>query len=86
MSAGREVGPAHRCRPAASRDGVDRLIWSGCCIRRGAWRPEGRQLTWGEAGKSIALFLLTAAACVGVGALGAWPALVGAAGNGMELI
>lgn len=55
-------------------------------IRRGAWRPEGRQLTWGEAGKSIALFLLTAAACVGVGALGAWPALVGAAGNGMELI
>ncbi|HEV7354219.1 MAG TPA: site-2 protease family protein [Brevundimonas sp.] len=55
-------------------------------IRRGAWRPEGRQLTWGEAGKSVALFLLTAAACVGVGALGAWPALVGAAGNGMELI
>lgn len=55
-------------------------------IRRGAWRPEGRRLTWGEAGKSIALFLLTAAACVGVGALGAWPALVGAAGNGMELI
>lgn len=55
-------------------------------IRRGAWRPEGRRLTWGEAGKSVALFLLTAAACVGVGALGAWPALMGGAGNGMELI
>lgn len=55
-------------------------------IRRGSWRPEGRRLTWGEAGKSVALFLLTAAACVGVGALGAWPALMGGAGNGMELI
>ncbi|MCZ8087353.1 MAG: site-2 protease family protein [Brevundimonas sp.] len=47
-------------------------------IRRGSWRPEGRRLTWGEAGKSVALFLLTAAACVGVGALGAGQALMGA--------
>lgn len=36
-------------------------------LRRGAWRPEGRQLTWGEAAKSTGLFLLTAFACVGVG-------------------
>ena len=35
-------------------------------LRRGAWRPEGRQLTWAEAGKSTGLFLVTAAACVGV--------------------
>lgn len=35
-------------------------------LRRGAWRPDGRQLTWGEAGRSVGLFLLTAAACVGV--------------------
>ncbi|RZJ97213.1 MAG: peptidase M50, partial [Brevundimonas sp.] len=36
-------------------------------LRRGAWRPEGRQLTWGESAKSVGLFLLTAMACVGVG-------------------
>jgi Zn-dependent protease len=36
-------------------------------LRRGAWRPEGRRLTWGEAGGSAGLFLLTAAACVAVG-------------------
>lgn len=36
-------------------------------LRRGAWRPEGRQLTWGEAAKSTGLFLLTAFTCVGVG-------------------
>lgn len=35
-------------------------------LRRGAWRPEGRRLSWGEAGKSVGLFVLTAAACVGV--------------------
>ena len=35
-------------------------------LRRGAWRPEGRTLTWGEAGKSVGLFLVTAAACVAV--------------------
>lgn len=36
-------------------------------LRRGAWRPGGRRLTWGEAGKSTGLFLLTALACAGVG-------------------
>lgn len=35
-------------------------------LRRGAWRPEGRQLTGGESAKSVGLFLLTTAACVGV--------------------
>jgi Zn-dependent protease len=36
-------------------------------LRRGAWRPEGRQLTWKEAGQSVGLFGLTALACAGVG-------------------
>jgi len=35
-------------------------------LRRGAWRPYGRPLSWGEAGKSTGLYLLTAAACAGV--------------------
>lgn len=34
-------------------------------LRRGAWRPGERTLSWGEAGKSLALFLLTAALCGG---------------------
>jgi Zn-dependent protease len=55
-------------------------------IRRGSWRPEGRRLTWSEAGKSVALFLLTAAACLGVGALGVWSALLDAGAPGMEFI
>ena len=42
-------------------------------LRRGAWRPDGRQLTWGEAGKSVGLFALTAAACVGVGLTAVMP-------------
>lgn len=36
-------------------------------LRRGAWRPYGRPLTWGEAGLSAVLFLVTTAACVAVG-------------------
>lgn len=35
-------------------------------LRRGAWRPEGRQLTGSEAVRSVGLFLLTVAACAGV--------------------
>lgn len=33
-------------------------------LRRGAWRPGERTLTWPEAGRSLALFLLTAALCL----------------------
>lgn len=36
-------------------------------LKRGSWRPEGRQLSWSEAAKSTGLFLLTALACVAVG-------------------
>lgn len=42
-------------------------------LRRGAWRPEGRPLTGREAGQSVGLFLLAAAACVGVGVAALMP-------------
>ena len=35
-------------------------------LRRGAWRPDGRELTWGEAARSVGLFLIVAAACAGI--------------------
>ncbi|WP_298163654.1 site-2 protease family protein [Brevundimonas sp.] len=38
-------------------------------LRRGAWRPGEKTLTWPEAGKSLVLFLLTGALCV-VAAIG----------------
>lgn len=42
-------------------------------LRRGAWRPDGRPLTWPEAGRSVGLFLLVAAACAGVALAGLMP-------------
>ena len=36
-------------------------------LRRGAWRPDGRPLSGREAGMSVGLFLVSAAACAGVG-------------------
>lgn len=36
-------------------------------LRRGAWRPEGRPLSGGQAAASVGLYLVTAVACVGVG-------------------
>ena len=38
-------------------------------LRRGAWRPGEKKLTWPEAGKSLALFLFTGALC-GAAAIG----------------
>jgi Zn-dependent protease len=35
-------------------------------LKRGQWRPEGRQLNWREAGYSVGLFSVTTAACLGV--------------------
>ncbi len=35
-------------------------------LKRGQWRPEGRQLNWREAGYSVGLFSVTATACLGV--------------------
>ncbi len=34
-------------------------------LKRGAWRPGETKLTWSEAGKSLALFLVTGAMCAG---------------------
>jgi Zn-dependent protease len=42
-------------------------------LRRGNWRPEGRRLTQTEAGRSVGLFVLTAAACIGVALAGLMP-------------
>jgi len=42
-------------------------------LRRGHWRPEGRRLTTVEAGRSVGLFVLTAAACFGVALAGLMP-------------
>lgn len=36
-------------------------------LRRGAWRPEGKLLSGGQALASVGLYLVTAAACIGVG-------------------
>ncbi|MFW2343395.1 metalloprotease [Brevundimonas sp.] len=35
-------------------------------LKRGQWRPEGRQLNWREAGYSVGLFGATATACLAV--------------------
>ncbi len=42
-------------------------------LRRGHWRPEGRRLMPAEAGRSVGLFALTAAACFGVALSGLMP-------------
>jgi Zn-dependent protease len=42
-------------------------------LSRGHWRPEGRRLTTVEAGWSVGLFVLTAAACCGVALAGLMP-------------
>lgn len=42
-------------------------------LRRGAWRPEGRQLTVKEAAMSVGLFLATGVACAAVGVAALMP-------------
>lgn len=42
-------------------------------LRRGAWRPEGRQLTVKEAVMSVGLFLATGVACAAVGVAALMP-------------
>lgn len=53
-------------------------------LRRGKWRPYGRQLTWGEAGLSTLLFLATAAACVAVGVAALMPLGDGGLAGGLS--
>lgn len=52
-------------------------------LRRGVWRPEGRPLSWKEAGLSVGLFMLTAAACLGVGLMSVLP-LAGDLGQALD--
>ena len=42
-------------------------------LRRGSWRPEGRQLNGLEAARSVGLFVVVAAACAGVALAGLMP-------------
>ena len=53
-------------------------------LRRGAWRPDGRELTWGEAARSVGLFLIVAAACAGI-ALAALMPVSGSLGEALAL-
>ncbi len=58
-------------------------------LRRGEWRPDVRRLTVGEAVKATGLFVLTAAACLGVGLAAFLPGaetLAVAAGHGAGLL
>jgi Zn-dependent protease len=54
-------------------------------LRRGTWRPEGRQLTWREAGMSVGLFLVTAILCAGVGVAALAPLTDGSIGGALEI-
>ena len=47
-------------------------------LRRGAWRPEGRRLSWAEAAKATGLFVITALLCAGVGLAATIPVETGA--------
>ena len=53
-------------------------------LRRGAWRPDGRPLTWPEAGRSVGLFVVTAVACAAVGLAGLMP-VTGSVGEALAL-
>lgn len=54
-------------------------------LRAGAWRPDEGPLSWGEAAKSLGLFLLTGVACAGA-ALGALlPLAEGSVTGALEL-
>jgi Zn-dependent protease len=54
-------------------------------LRRGAWRPEGRDLTVREALSSVGLFLITAAACAGVGLAALMPLADGSFTGAMQI-
>jgi Zn-dependent protease len=53
-------------------------------LKRGVWRPEGRQLNWPEAARSVGLFAIVAAACAGVALAGLMP-LTGSFSQAMAL-
>ena len=54
-------------------------------LRRGFWRPDGRQLTVRESVFSVGLFLATAAACAGVGLAALMPLSGGSFEGALEI-
>lgn len=58
-------------------------------LRRGVWRPEGRQLTGSESGLSVAAFVITAAVCAAAAMAALIPlagSLEGAVGVGLRYL
>jgi Zn-dependent protease len=54
-------------------------------LRRGAWRPEGRQLTVKEAVMSVGLFLATGVACAAVGVAALMPLAEGSLSEALRI-
>ena len=54
-------------------------------LRRGAWRPEGQPLTGGQALAGVGLYLVTAAACAGVGLAALMPLAEGSFAGAMQI-
>lgn len=54
-------------------------------LRRGAWRPEGRQLTVKEAVMSVGLFLATGVACAAVGVAALMPLADGSPSEALRI-
>lgn len=54
-------------------------------LRRGAWRPEGRQLTVKEAVMSVGLFLATGMACAAVGVAALMPLAEGSLSEALRI-
>jgi len=54
-------------------------------LRRGAWRPEGRDLTVREAGFSVGLYLVTAIACAATGLAALLPLAEGSVPVAMQI-
>jgi Zn-dependent protease len=54
-------------------------------LRRGAWRPEGQPLSGGQALASVGLYLVTAAACAGVGLASLAPLAEGSFSGAMQI-
>lgn len=58
-------------------------------LKRDGWRPDTRPLSWGEAGKSTGLYLLSILGCLAVGLVAVLPGvdtLAAAAGQGAGLL
>lgn len=54
-------------------------------LKRGAWRPDEGPLSWGEAGKSLAIYLLTGVVCAMAGVAALMPLAGGSVEGAVEL-